>query len=128
MTEDPPVPEHRDLEWHFGFALPFVNATKTVPNNQSPLEKDLKTQTRILDKSKDLLRKKRKKVPELDTRIKDAVEAWNLADTEAWKFVRALGARETVKRREWEAEEKKFAGGEGDEGRGKGWGRWFDKS
>ena len=127
MTEDPPVPEHRDLEWHFGFAIPFINATDVVPRSERPSEKDVKTQTKIIDKAKDVLKKRRKKGVDIDTRIKDAVEAWNLADTEAWRFVRALGARETVKRRKWEAGEKEFAGGKGDEGRGKGWGRWFDR-
>jgi len=52
------------------------------------------------------------------------IEAWNLADTEAWRFVRAFGAREVVERAQWEEEEKKFAGGEE---RDKGWGRWFDR-
>lgn len=127
MTEDPPVPEHRDLEWHFGFALPFANTTDIIPRNQRPSEKELKSQTKILDKAKAVLKKRRKKELDMDIRLKDAAEAWNLADTEAWRFVRALAKRETVKRREWEAEEKEFAGGEGDEGRGKGWGRWFDR-
>ena len=127
LTEDPPVPEHRDLEWHFGFALPFVNATDVIPQSERPSERESRTQIKILEKAKNVLKKKRKKVVDIDIRIKDAVEAWNLADAEAWRFVRALGAREMVKRREWEAEEKKFAGGDGDEGRGKGWGRWFDR-
>ena len=128
ITEDPPVPEHRDLEWHFGFVLPFVNTTDVVPKKQKPSEKDVKTQTRILDKAKDVLKKKRKKGIDINIRVRDAAEAWNLADTEAWKFVRALGAREVVKRRDWEAEEKKFAGGEGDAKQGNHWGRWFDKT
>jgi len=126
MTEDPPVPEHRDLEWHFGFALPFVNTTDIIPRNQRPSEKEAKIQTGILDNARAILKKKRKKGIDMDMRMKDAVEAWNLADTEAWRFVRALAARETLTREKWEVEEKKFAGAEGDEGRGRGWGRWFD--
>ncbi len=117
MTEDPPVPEHRDLEWHFGFALPFINATDIVPRNQRPSEKEAKTQIKILDKAKVVLKRKRRKDLDMDMRTKDAVEAWNLADTEAWRFTRALGARDTLTRMKWEAEEKTFAGGAGDEGR-----------
>ncbi|KAK5116382.1 hypothetical protein LTR62_007929 [Meristemomyces frigidus] len=38
------------------------------------------------------------------------VEAWNLADTEVWKFVRAWNARLRVERRGWEEEEEDFLG------------------
>lgn len=66
--------------------------------------------------------------------IRDAVEAWNMADTEAWRFVRAFGARESMVRKKWELEERQFAGGsdgnndnddEGEEGEKSGWGRWI---
>lgn len=65
--------------------------------------------------------------------LRDAVEAWNMADTEAWRFVRAFGAREAMIRKKWELEEKHFAGGrndddneeEGEEGEKSGWGRWI---
>ena len=129
MTESPAIPEHRDLEWHFGFSLPFVNTTSSlVPKNQQPTPKELNTQTQILAKAKELIKVKKKKKGSMDMRIKDAVEAWNLADTEAWRFVRALGRRETLVRKEWEKEEKEFAGGKDAEGRRKGWGRWFDRA
>lgn len=58
-----------------------------------------------------------------DERICDAAEAWHLADTEAWRFVRAWGARGRAERARWEEEERKFAGGRD----GEGWGRWFDR-
>ena len=60
-----------------------------------------------------------------------------MADTEAWRFVRAFGAREAVIRRKWEVEERQFAGGgggrdgdddggdEGEQGEKSGWGRWI---
>lgn len=71
-----------------------------------------------------------------DVRLRDAVEAWNLADTEAWRFARAYLARKSVERRKWEEEEAKYAGGAGSEKRkggdakkeGSGWGRWLDRS
>jgi hypothetical protein len=50
-----------------------------------------------------------------DLVLRDAVEAWNLADTEAWRFARAYLARKTVERRKWEEEEARYAGGMGSE-------------
>ncbi|KAL8761170.1 MAG: hypothetical protein Q9184_002682 [Pyrenodesmia sp. 2 TL-2023] len=58
-----------------------------------------------------------------EDRIRDAVEAWHLADTEAWRFVRAWGARGRLERKKWEEEERRFAGG----GTGEVWGRWLDR-
>ncbi len=43
-------------------------------------------------------------------RVRMAAEAWHLADTEAWKFVRAWGARAREERREWEGGERRFVG------------------
>lgn len=57
-----------------------------------------------------------------------------MADTEAWRFVRAFGAREAMIRKKWELEERGFAGGRdgdegaeegGEDGEGSGWGRWI---
>lgn len=64
-----------------------------------------------------------------------------MADTEAWRFVRAFGAREAMIRKKWELEERGFAGGGGgrdgngdkgraeergeEEGEESGWGRWL---
>ena len=52
--------------------------------------------------------------------VRAAVEAWNLADTEAWRFVRAFAARKGVERAKWEEDEERFLG-EGVVG------RWVDK-
>lgn len=53
-------------------------------------------------------------------RVREAVEAWNLADTEAWKFVRAFGARKAMEKAKWEEEEERYLE--------KGMvGRWVDK-
>lgn len=62
-----------------------------------------------------------------------------MADTEAWRFVRAFGAREAMIRKKWELEERGFAGGGGggggrdgdgdeglaEEGEESGWGKWI---
>ena len=129
MTEDPP-PEHKDLEYHFGFELARFNVTSPETDNL-PLSKKEKKQVdrsyalqkMLLASSKDLL--KQRKAKDEKPGVKEMVEAWNMADTEAWKFVRAFGAREKVERSQWEEEERAFAGGE--EGRPEGWGRWFDR-
>lgn len=61
-----------------------------------------------------------KKQAKESRRTKEFVEAWNLADTEAWKFVRAFNARRNIERQKWEEEERAFLG--------KGaWDRWIDK-
>lgn len=63
----------------------------------------------------------KKKEAALDfPRVREAVEAWNLADTEAWKFVRAFGARKAMEKAKWEEEEQRYLE--------KGMvGRWVDK-
>lgn len=56
-----------------------------------------------------------------------------MADTEAWRFVRAFGAREAMIRKKWVLEERRFAGGkdgdegaeEGEEREESGRGRWI---
>ncbi|KAK1089945.1 hypothetical protein LTR48_009272, partial [Friedmanniomyces endolithicus] len=42
--------------------------------------------------------------------MREVIEAWSLADTECWKFVRAWEARRRVERRGWEGEEERFQG------------------
>ena len=129
MTEDPPS-EHKNLEYHFGFELAKFNATSpntdTLPLSQKEkkqVEKAYATQKMLIANSKELLKKKKGK--DEKPGVKEMVEAWNMADTEAWRFVRAFGARKNVERAQWEEEERAFAGGE--EGRPEGWGRWFDR-
>ena len=80
-------------------------------------------QKEYLANAQEVLKAKGEKDEMVGTR--EMVEAWNLADTEAWRFVRAFMARERVERTKWEEEERAFAGAE--EGRGKGWGNWFDR-
>lgn len=66
-------------------------------------------------------------VSEEDVAVRDAVEAWNLADVEAWRFARAYLARKSVERKKWELEEAKFADGMGSEtGRRSPWDRWLE--
>ena len=128
-TEDSP-PEHKDLEYHFGFELAPFNVTSPDTDSLPISKKEKKAMEKTLRWKKDLLANSKKLIKEKKgkderTGVKEMVEAWNLADTEAWRFVRAFGARERVERRKWEEEERAFAGTE--EGRGRSWGKWFDK-
>ncbi|KAL9603145.1 MAG: hypothetical protein Q9219_001348 [cf. Caloplaca sp. 3 TL-2023] len=181
-VDDNSALDRRELEWHFGFALPAYNTSTTALSLSDPKlttstiaaaladpklifppaldaegkqqqqqeaslgEKELVHQRDLFRHSQAVLGLERNgKVGKWKgrrgegkrrvdgggggvvgvERVRDAVEAWHLADTEAWRFVRAWGARGRLERRKWEEEERRFAGGSG-EGRGEGWGRWFD--
>ena len=135
-----PLPEEwlEDLDWHFGFPIPRTTishgeSTPPVPGPERekgpqglpaerkksydpdpPTEKQLAMEVEILDMARKTLKSKDARV----SRITEVAEAWNLADTEAWKFVRAFRARATVERRQWVEEEAAFA-------RIKGKSRWW---
>lgn len=139
-----------ELDWIFGFALPRSgpNTGKSetpVPGPERrppppkpefgdrvmpPTEKELEVERSLLAKAKEVVKGKavtigtgaraRNGGAREAKRLRDAVEAWNLADAEAWKFVRAFGARRRIERQGWEEEEEAFLG--------KGtFERWIDK-
>lgn len=120
----------KEMDWHFGFALPR-NATTAAPlpvhgsgdprppPEPSPVE--LEMEKYVLAKAREALKSKER--PRIG--IRKVLEAWNLADTEAWRFVRAYRARAKVERLKWEENERGFAGAE--RVRGSAWGRWFDR-
>lgn len=112
MTEDG-TPSRRDLAWRFGFALSGHNASSSPssPSLAMP-EKHSRAQHELLAAALEVVRKNDAGPA---NGIRDAVEAWNMADTEAWRFVRAFAAREVVERRRWEEEERRFAGGKEEE-------------
>lgn len=131
MTEDG-SPSRRDLEWRMGFALGNFSSSRSsdsttaatfssgAKNEIKLAEKSTRLQKELLASSLEVVNKGKGPAK----RIRDAVEAWNMADTEAWRFVRAFAAREVVERKRWEAEERWYAGGiEDDEG--EGWRRWI---
>ena len=122
MTEDG-SPSRRDLEWRMGFALgnssslpsPDTSTTTTSSSagkSESMLtEKSTRHQKELIGSSLEVVKKGKGPAKS----IRDAVEAWSMADTEAWRFVRAYAAREGVERRKWEAEESRYAGGKEDD-------------
>lgn len=129
MSEDAP-PAHKELEYHFGFELASFNVTAPDPENlplskkeKKLVDRTMRLQKEFLANAKLVLKEQRGK--DEKTGVREMVEAWNLADTEAWRFVRAFAARERVERTKWEEEERAFAGAE--EGREEGWGKWFDR-
>jgi len=143
LTAEKPV--HSDLDWYFGFTIP-INATLDDGKSETPVpgpERRPKPEHDRKDgpipseddflKEQDLLRKAKefglnKKLTSEEKKVKGAIEAWNLADMEAWRFARAYLARTRVERLHWEEDEgKTSAGGAGAERRkGEGWGRWLD--
>lgn len=116
-----------DLEWHFGFEIPLegLDEGKSDPPVPGPERRPQPQQERTdgpvakpeeLEKEPGLL-KRAKEVASAtkknDAVLRNAIEAWNLADTEAWKFARAFMARERVERQKFELEESRYAGGVG---------------
>lgn len=128
-----------DLDWVFGFKIPrhgdnAVDDGKSetpVPGPERrppkprpeygdgpvPSEAQLERENTLFESARVWLGKQGKEEKE----IRGVVEAWNLADTEAWKFVRAWNERRGLERREWERQEKDFVG------RGGVLGRWIDR-
>ncbi|KAF5017637.1 hypothetical protein F66182_10423 [Fusarium sp. NRRL 66182] len=88
----------------------------------TPQEKQSKERA-LLERAKKIVAFRKKTV---DTKLRASLEAWNLADTEAWKFARAFLARRSMERIEWEKQEAKYSGGAGSEKGRSAWSRWRD--
>ncbi|CAN9158995.1 unnamed protein product [Alternaria alternata] len=137
-----------DLDWIFGFGLPQNASTTAEPSSPSkeseiiifprpeppkPIEGIDVPDEKWIEKEQERLKKARDAIKSKDRNMKSvvgAVEQWNLADTEAWRFSRAYSARRRQERKKWEEEEAKFSGSEKKAGvrPGEGGGRWTDRS
>ena len=131
-----------DLDWFFGFPIPRTRMAKgrsetPVPGPERrpksepglpapirkswdvdpPSDKELSLEIDLLQKARNVIKSKDHRI----SQMKEVVEMWNLADTEAWRFVRAWRARSTLERVKWEEEEKAY----GVSGTAKGSSRWF---
>ena len=140
-----PFPEKwlADLDWHFGFAIPRTTLShgESLPPVPGPerwakepaglpaerkkssdpapaTENQLIMEVDLLRKARDTMKSKDKNV----SKMKGIAEAWNMADTEAWKFVRAYRARANVEREMFEEEERRFKGTEAVRGNSRWWG------
>lgn len=139
-----PFPEDwlQDLEWQFGFIIPRAKIphgesytpvpspdrwSKLIPglpverkkswDPAPPTDAELAREIKIMQLACKMFGKQKSDAG----RIVSAAEAWNLADTEAWKFVKAYGARTVVERMRWRGEESRYD----QTGRRKGKLRWW---
>jgi hypothetical protein len=126
---------HEDLDWIFGFDIPR-NGTSSG-KSETPVpgpERRPKAESKgpvVSQEQLSLERSRLRRIRESlasESRhfsyVKEAVEMWNLADTEVWRFARAYSARMRLERKKWEDEERHQPGAE--KGRKGSWGRWFD--
>lgn len=115
-----------DLDWIFGFQLPRqpLPSGKSEPpvpslerrpepdygSGPRPSESELETEKMLLGKAKRFLERSGRRGDRAAVQTRESMEAWNLADLEAWKFIRAYNARRRMERRQWEDEESSFLG------------------
>jgi len=122
VTAEKDLPD--DLDWHFGFTIPRNAADgKSVTPVPGPERRPVPESDPMdgpvpnleeAGKEKALLiiaKEFGKARTESEDKLKGAIEAWNLADTEAWRFARAFLARSQMERLQWEEEEKRFLSG-----------------
>lgn len=82
-----------EFEWQFGFKIPRDNKAdaknegerKETVQDANPSIEGVEKEYDILQKARNILKSKENN----RVGIKEVAEAWNLADTEAWRFVRA---------------------------------------
>ncbi|KAK4175712.1 hypothetical protein QBC36DRAFT_240507 [Triangularia setosa] len=129
QAENPSSLSNSDLDWIFGFEIP---SEASYPDDEGkgglppmhdktygpvPEEKELEMERTLLEKVKRVVMEKKERLTGEKKVIREAAEAWNLADGEAWRFVRAWMGRASVERRRWEGEERRYVGGMGSEKR-----------
>ncbi|KAM7194878.1 hypothetical protein V8F20_007743 [Naviculisporaceae sp. PSN 640] len=140
------------VNWHFGFEVPTEATWTSDGKSETPVPgperrpappphdpkdgpvaspEELAQEPKLLDNAitvVDSYGKRKSKATKEEIAVREAIEAWNLADTEAWRFARAYLARKRVVRAKWEEEEAKYLSGMGSEKK-KGesaWNRWLD--
>ncbi len=119
----------QELDWIFGFRIPRQplkdgKSETPVPGPErrppppkqefdgpKPSEKQLLRQQLLGERAQRLIKKSEQHGGQKPLIIlRNAIEAWNMADTEAWKFVRAFNARRQVERLKWQKEEEAYLG------------------
>jgi hypothetical protein len=151
-SEDLPSDLLDELEWQFGFKIPrdVSQKTKSAEKKKQDESKPEEAKSNEVTTSRgeatlreyNLIEKAREVLKSKESNrigIRDVAEAWNLADSEVWRFVRAYRyvnfadsppsrlplllsdkltyrvlfpnrARSVVERKKWEEEEKNFVG------------------
>ncbi|RFU76232.1 hypothetical protein TARUN_6008 [Trichoderma arundinaceum] len=107
-----------DLDWYFGFTIPEKGmhdgkSRSPVPADRLPKDEepdrangpvasaeDVAREQDLLDRAKNVVMLN--KSSNNGTKMRASLEAWNMADTEAWRFTRAFNARRFLEREEWE--------------------------
>lgn len=82
-----------EFEWQFGFTIPRdgnvdeknEGAAKQSMQHANPSEQGIEREYELLQKAREAIKDKENN----RIHIKDVAEAWNLADTEVWRFVKA---------------------------------------
>ncbi|KAL7918658.1 hypothetical protein ACQKWADRAFT_303669 [Trichoderma austrokoningii] len=107
-AEDRIIPS--DLEWHFGFTIPEKGmddgkSLSPVPairllkdEDEDDKIKEIAHEQDILDRAKRVVMMSKSFIN--GTTMRTSLEAWNMADTEAWRFTRAYSARRSLEREE----------------------------
>jgi hypothetical protein len=84
-----------EFEWQFGFKIPRGGKIDPATENDKNSAKSAQDHTpseQGVGKEYELIQKAREVIKDKETNrinIRDVVEAWNLADTEVWRFVKA---------------------------------------
>ncbi|KAG6064985.1 hypothetical protein E4U32_007861 [Claviceps aff. humidiphila group G2b] len=132
-----------DMSWYFGFAIPEKGlqdgqAVAPVPADRQPDKKQKKPHRNtgpvvspeeraieqpLIDEAKRVIALRRSTD---ESKLRASLEAWNMADTEIWKFVRAFQSRRHKEREQWEKMESQYSSGSGTEKGRSAWNRWQD--
>lgn len=127
--------DREELDWLFGFEIPRTplkdgkslaphpghDSKPPIPKQEfdgpMPSEEQLARQKKLLDTASNFVKRSEKGLlapisaqKKEAVALRDAVEAWNMADTEIWKFVRAFNSRRRVERTKWLEDEEIFQG------------------
>ncbi|RKF77466.1 hypothetical protein GcM1_219052 [Golovinomyces cichoracearum] len=121
LLAENPLPE--DLDWYFGFTIsksetsdgksetPVPGPERRPKKKSDPSDGPVATESE-LELERELVKrvyKLREGMSDEQSLIRKAIEAWNLADTEAWRFVKAFMAQIKDEKLKWEDEEKNQA-------------------
>lgn len=132
-----------DMSWYFGFAIPKKGMSdgrvrSPVPADHPPDNKEERphadtgpvvtpeeraAEQPLIDEAKRVIALTKSTD---ETKLRASLEAWNMADTEIWKFVRAFQSRRHKEREQWEKTEAKYSSGSGTEKGRSAWNRWQD--
>ncbi|KAG9257670.1 uncharacterized protein F5Z01DRAFT_409288 [Emericellopsis atlantica] len=102
LTAEAPLPS--DLDWRFGFSIPqHAHIPQEQPPDREDPSEDPTLEWILLERAKQVVFETAETE---DTGMRTALETWNMADYEAWKFTRALQARRVMERSKWASESK----------------------